>query len=206
MTEPTLAEIFRVAAEQRERELFTAFIGAVEKYTPGPPGPPVVDVRPVIKRAIRNTAGELVHEELPVVPNVPVCFPSVGNFSLTFPIAKGDHVLCVCTSWSHQAWRETGGIAEPGDLRTHEPGNAIAIPGLHPKSGTLPANPTAALLEVGGAVTHVQVGAGATDHVALAELVWAELGKIATGIGGAGGTYTPPTAAVDIAALKLKAE
>ena len=137
-TEPTLAEILRVAAENRERDLFVAFVGVVEKFTPGPPGPPVVDVLPVIKRALSDTDGKIVHEDLPVVQNVPVVYPSATGVSMTWPITKGDHVLCVCTNWSHQQWRETGSPSEPGDLRTHEVGNALAIAGVLPKSGTLP--------------------------------------------------------------------
>ena len=178
-TEPTLAEIIRVAAENRERDLFTALVGVVQAYTPGPPGPPVVDVLPVIKRALPDRSGGIVHEDLPVIPNVPVIFPSVGNFSFSWPIAPGDHVLLVCTGWSHQAWRETGAVSEPGDLRTHEVGNAVAFAGVHPKTTTIPTAADAALLEVDGiTVTHVQVGAGAADFVTLDGLIQARLGEL----------------------------
>ena len=187
-TEPTLVEILRVAAENRELDLFTSFVGKVEKFSQGPP--PVVDVLPVIKRPLQTKTGEIVHEELPVVPNIPVTFLQAKNFSMSWEIEKGDHVLCVCTNWSHQAWRESGDMSEPGDLRTHEIGNAFAIAGVIPKSGSIPFVSGAVLVEVDGThTTHLQVGSGSAEAVSRDDKVQQRLGELFAAINGA--TPTP---------------
>lgn len=204
--EPTLTEIVRLAIESKLLDVHVSLPCRVESYDPATI---TVEALPMVRRAIEDADGKIQHEELPPIPNVPVLFPSSSAFSGAWPLVPGDFVLVVFCSSAIGSWRESGDIADPVDLRRHDLSHAVAIPCVWPAAQAptkIATNPTAMLLEVNAPVTHVQVGAAATDYVANAELVFAELGKIATGIGGAGGTYTPPTAAVDIAALKLKSE
>jgi hypothetical protein len=190
--EPTLAEVIRLAIDSQLGDVFTAAIGVVDKYTATPltGGPPVVDVKPVIRRPIEDAAGHIQHEALPVIQNVPVVFPASAGYSMTWPLAKGDHVLLVFLTYSHQDWRQTGTLSDPGDLRTHELGNAMAIAGVMPNSKTLPAAANAAVVEVTTPVTHLQVGAGVVQFVSLSNLVNAVLDSIGTAIADAA---TAPT-------------
>jgi hypothetical protein len=204
MSEPTLAEIIRLAIDGRLLDVNVGCVGRVESFTPGPPGPPVADVVPVIRRALLDTEGNVVHEELPVIPNVPVIYlrGSGDLYYVTVPLVKGDHVQLVFNTQSFAQWRETGAISDPGDLRLHSLGNPVAIPGIGPKATTVTVDPLAMVIE--GPL--VKVGPAAVDWVANAELVWAELGKISTAIGGVGGTYTAPVNSALIGSTKLKAE
>jgi len=85
-----------------------------------------VEVTPLIKRVYLD--GEVV--TLPRIPSVPVVFPQASNFSLTFPLAKGDEVLLIFSQRSLEQWKTAGGIVEPKDLRRNNLSDAIAIPGL----------------------------------------------------------------------------
>lgn len=178
--EPTLAEIIRAALDSRLGDVHVALPGRVETYDAATN---TADVLPTVRRAIRDTNGDTQHEDLPVIPNVPVLFPRGGGdaYSITFPIAKGDHVLLVFCSWAIGPWRESGDVSNPADLRKHSLGNPIAIPGIAPKTGSLPTDPAAMILE--GPAVHV--GASASVFVALSSLVDARLTELYDAINGA---------------------
>lgn len=217
--EPTLAEIIRRAIDSRLLDVHVSCIARVEKFTPGPPGPPVVDVVPVIRRALVDTKGATAHEDLPVIPNVPVIYPrGTGDvYSITWPLAVGDHVSLVFNTCSFSQWRETGEISDPGDLRLHSLGNPVAIPGVGPKSSQLPVDATAMVIEG----TEVKVGPAASDFVAMNQKVLDEIAAVHASVKAhihndslAAPTTTamwvPPTgeyvASADVASTKLKAE
>lgn len=226
-TEPTLAEIVRLALESRLLDLHVALPCRVESYNPATQ---TVEVLPMVRRPIEDATGDTQHEDLPKIPNVPVLYPSAASFSQVWPLAAGDFVLVVFCSSAIGAWRQSGDVADPVDLRRHDLSHGVAIPCVWPVAqapSKLPANPVAALLEVAGAVTHVQVGVAAASFVALASKVESLVADLADAIlnaavtpndGGAGlqtaakatlasagwtGT-TPPTDST--AATKLKSE
>jgi hypothetical protein len=224
--EPTLAEIVRLALESRLLDLHVALPCRVESYDATTQ---TIEALPMVRRAITDTSGETQHEDLPTLPNVPVLFPRSAAFSASWPLAPGDFVLVVFCSSAIGNWRESGDIADPGDLRRHDLSHAVAIPGIGPKGSTIPTSPTAAVLEVTAPATHVAVGAAATDFAALASKVEGIVGALAAEIlnatavpndGGAaiqtaaktalgllgwtGGGTTPP--ANSTAATKLKSE
>jgi hypothetical protein len=198
--EPTLAEIVRLALESRLLDLHVALPCRVESYDATTQ---TIEALPMVRRAITDTA--------------------------SWPLAPGDFVLVVFCSSAIGNWRESGDIADPGDLRRHDLSHAVAIPGIGPKGSTIPTSPTAAVLEVTAPATHVAVGAAATDFAALASKVEGIVGALAAEIlnatavpndGGAaiqtaaktalgllgwtGGGTTPP--ANSTAATKLKSE
>jgi len=212
--EPTLAEIIRNAIASRLSDLHVALPGRIESYDPSTQ---TAEVLPMIRRAIPDTAGAIQHEDLPKIPNVPVLFPrgSADTYSITWPIAVGDFVLLVFNSWAIGQWRETGAVSNPVDLGKHGLGNPIAIPGIAPKTGSIPTDPAALVIE--GA--EVKVGPAAVDFVAMNAKVLAELGSIASalsshthgGVTAGSGTSGPPAAPpytppADVASTKLKAE
>jgi len=224
MAEPTLAEIIRSALDARLLDLHVALPCRVESYDATAQ---TVEVMPLVRRAIEDDIGETQHEDLPKLPNVPVLFPRSAAFSATWPLAPGDTVLVVFCSSAIGNWRESGDLADPGDLRRHDLSHAIAIPGIAPDGDTIPTSSTAAVLEVNPPATHVEVGSTSATFVALAALVESLVDDLADAIlnaavtpndGGAGlqtaakatltglgwtGT-TPPTDTT--AATKLKSE
>jgi hypothetical protein len=226
MAEPTLAEIIRLAIASKLLDVHSAEVARVESYNAATQ---TIDALPMVRRAIVDSDGDVQHEELPKIPNVPVLFPRSGAFSLTWPLAPGDFVLLVFCSSACGNWRETGDVSDPGDLRRHDLSYSFAVPGIGPNSATLPTMATAALFEVSSPATHVQVGAGSAQFVALSNLVESLVGALAAAIlnatptggdGGAavlaaakatlsgqgwtGGGTTPPAGAT--AATKLKSE
>jgi hypothetical protein len=195
--EPTLVEIIRTAISSRLMDLHVALPGRVESYDETTQ---TAEVLPMIRRAIPDELGEIQHEALPKIPNVPILFPrgSGDSFSLTWPLASGDFVLLVFNSWATGQWRETGDVSDPVDLRKHGLGSPVAIPGIAPKTGSIPTDPAAMVVEG----SEVKVGASATSYVALNDLVMAELTAISALLPG----YTPPAAAPFVGSSKLKAE
>lgn len=173
--EPTLAEIMRRAIDSRMLDVHVALPGRVESYDPSKQ---TCEVLPMVRRAIADTEGNTQHEDLPKLPNVPVLFPRSAAFSATWPLAKGDFVLVVFCSSAIGQWRETGEVSNPVDLRRHDLSHAIAIPGIAPKGSTIPTASDAALLEVSGTATHVQVGAGSAEFVSRDDKVQARLGEL----------------------------
>jgi hypothetical protein len=165
MAEPTLADVIRDGLEGRLEDVFTSTIGRIEKYDPDKQ---VADIRPVIRRPY-NAGGYVEHEELPVLPNVPVMFPRGGGYFMKWPIKKGDHVLLVFTHDSIQMWREKGDITDPVDLTRHGLGSCIAIAGVAPADDPIEDDGDAEEGVMGGGIW--RVGKAAAVPVALAPIV-----------------------------------
>jgi hypothetical protein len=166
--EPTLAEIVRRALDSKLLDLHVALPCRVESYDAATQ---TIEALPMVRRAIEDVDGDTQHEDLPTLPNVPVLFPRSAAFSASWPLAAGDFVLVVFCSSAIGNWRESGDISNPGDLRRHDLSHAVAIPGIAAKGSTIPTSSTAAVLEVNAPATHVTVGAGASEFVALSNLV-----------------------------------
>ncbi len=221
MSEPTIAEIVREALDSRLNDVHVALPGRVEKYDASTQ---TADVLPMVRRAITDTDGNTQHEELPVIPNVLVHFPRSAGFHMVWPLSQGDFVTLLFNSSAIGNWRETGDIADPGDLRRHDLSYPVAIPGAAPKGDVLPAATTSVRLDVTAPTTHIQVGSDVdAKFVALENLVALRFTELVTAINaaiiavGAGGAAdvgvkliaagwasmpVPPT----VAATKLKSE
>ena len=202
--EPTLVEIFRLAIESRLLDLHVALPCRVEVYNPALQ---TADVLPMVRRAISDSSGNTQHEELPILPNVPVLFPRGGPFSITWDLAVGDTVLVVFASSAIGKWRESGDIANPGDLRRHDLSHGIAIPGVAPAAEVLPfdvsGNPliTAPILKVDGAVEIGNPLIPVHEPVSIASLVEARLFELADAIKTSGTTAGDGGAAFKAAIL-----
>ncbi len=126
---PTLADVLNVLVSNAAAALYTSLPARVESYNASERS---VDVKPMIPQAYLDEAGTRVLEELPVITQVPVCFPGAGDHETTFPIGKGDTLL-VCFSHSAiEAWLTTGRIVDPGDDRHQDLSDAFAVLGLRP--------------------------------------------------------------------------
>lgn len=216
---PKLPEALRLAFESWARDIHTAIPGRVESYDRAKQ---VADVVPVIRDARPDDDGGIELFDPPVIPNVPVQMPRGGGFALHLPLVKGDHVILLFQESAIGHWRESGEVAEPGDLTRLGFGYPIAIPGIAPNSGALsdPGSDGEAVLTVGDGV--FRVGGASAEMVALANLVQQALDTIQAKFDAHTHVYSPgpsppaptappptPQAIVSlgpVAATKLKAE
>jgi hypothetical protein len=125
-----MAEVMALVLRSHLARVWTSLPGLVETYDPATQK---VSVRPAIADRYETADGEDM-VELPVIPGVPVVFPSGGGYVAALPLAKGDPVLLVFSSRSTDVWRAGDGTSQvdPNDLRTHDLSDAFAIPGGRP--------------------------------------------------------------------------
>jgi hypothetical protein len=123
------AELLRRALESRLGDVYTTLPGRIEKYDAGTNK---ADVSPTIKRPVPTTDDSISFEQLCIIPNVTICFPCGGGFTVSWPLDKGDHVILLFTTYSINQWLKSGITSEPGDLRLHHLANALALPMLRP--------------------------------------------------------------------------
>lgn len=185
------AELIRRALDSRQLEIETSTIGRVEDYDPITR---TADVRPLVKRPIPTTAGEIAHEELPILPGIPVLFPGAGyehnavKWAITWPIEKGNTGLVVALKMSAARWRESSPTVdippvEPGDTRPHHIANTVFIPGLWPDKASSPSTAVQALCVVG---EEIRIGSHlAAELVAMASYVEDRIQTIVDAINGA---------------------
>lgn len=171
------AELIRRALDSRQLEIETSTIGRVEDYDPITR---TADVRPLVKRPIPTATGEIVHEELPILPGIPVLFPGAGyehgavKWAITWPIEKASTGLVITLKMSAARWRESPPDAapppvEPGDTRPHHIANTVFIPGLWPDKAASPSTAVSALCVVG---EEIRLGSHlAAELVAIASYV-----------------------------------
>lgn len=94
-----------------------------------------VTVQPTVKGVTTDRGNAEALVNLPVLPDVPICWPRGGGFALTFPVAAGDEVLVVFASRAIDSWWQSGGIGAPVEARMHDlsDGFAILAPTSQPK-------------------------------------------------------------------------
>lgn len=141
----------------------------------------VAECQLVVREPVVGEDGETSFEDLPVISDVPVQWPSGGGYHLHFPLAKGDHVTLVFSDVATGVWRASGKPGEPGDLRRHHLSYCFAYPGLRSDSQALADAPSAGEAVIvappGGHVRVSRPGASA-EFVALANLVQEALDAI----------------------------
>lgn len=109
-------------------DLHTVIPGKVEKYDEVTQ---TVDVLPLLSKiTIKN-----VEVALPVIPGVPVIFPSGQAFQLKWEVQKGDGVLLLFSEAALGAWVNSDGTKQvrPESKSRFSETDAIAILGLAPK-------------------------------------------------------------------------
>ena len=88
-----------------------------------------ISVQPVIKRKyIDATAYTL----LPVIEDVPICFPGCGDYFISFLPVSGDYVLLGVSERDISNWGVSGGIVEPKQKHVFDLSDAIMIGTLFP--------------------------------------------------------------------------
>lgn len=124
---PTQEEQIREWIEHHLSQLHTALPCRVQSYDATNQ---TVDCIPLVRNWFPHGDGSIEHEELPVLPCVPVAFPRAAGHFIAFPLSEGDHVLVVfCELAIGHWWASTGGdITDPGDLARHSLSHGVAIP------------------------------------------------------------------------------
>jgi hypothetical protein len=213
---PDLGELLAEAVAAARGSIATAIPATVLEYDP-------VRQAALVKPAISGryqdpNTGALVPFPLPPIANVPVAFPSGGGCSITWPLVAGDTVYLVIADSSIDEWKATGNQENlPADVRRFDLTDAVAIPALRPFARSIPAtgwSSTGIVIEG----LDIRLGSSAaSDFVALAGLVAAELAKIrtafnahlhtgvTTGPGSSGPPATPMVAPGNVAATRVKA-
>jgi hypothetical protein len=168
----SLPEILRLSVLRLLMELHTSMPGVVLSYNAAKQE---ADVRPQLKLLQSLPTRQKKLWELPVLPDVPVCWPGGGGLGLHAPLAAGDTVLLIFCERSIDRWRASSGTdpVDPGDHRLHPLGGAVALPLIHrlgTEWSTLGAGSTLNLGEDGAPL----------DFVALAAKVLTELQAIKT--------------------------
>ena len=181
----TPAETLRRVLDARLADLHTALPGRVRAYDAATQ---TADIEPMIKRGV-PTGGEedeVALETLPVLPSVPVLFPSGGQCFVTFPLAVGDPVLLVFSERDTSQFRATGAVSDPGVPTMHGLSGAVAIPcAFGPRSAAM-SGVSSTDLVVGrqGGLANLTIKSGtaevggAADSAALASRVKALEAKI----------------------------
>lgn len=118
------SEGIRGAMESALFDMHVSCPGIIESFNPEAK---TVTVRPAIRAAVGNADGTVESQELPLLVDVPVVFPSAGGFTLTFPIKQGDDCLVVFSDSCMDAWWQSGGVQDPVEYRMHDLSDAIAI-------------------------------------------------------------------------------
>lgn len=89
-----------------------------------------VEVQPTIRERTISDEKQIRYVQYPLLINVPVLFPQVGNFQFTFPIKPGDECLVVFSDLSIDNWWLNGNVQNPVEQRRHDLSDGIAIFGL----------------------------------------------------------------------------
>jgi hypothetical protein len=116
----------RAALDGRQSTLWTAMPAIVSSVDLTAM---TIEAQPTIQGVVTNQAGIDQYVNMPLLLDVPICFPSAGGFSLTLPIAIGDEVLIVIASRCIDSWWQLGGIGIPIEARMHDLSDGFAIPG-----------------------------------------------------------------------------
>jgi hypothetical protein len=118
--------MLRAMLDGMRNSLWTALPGSVVSFDADKV---TAVVQPAIGGTIVQQDGTRKAVNLPVLTDVPVCFPRGGGCTLTFPVKAGDECLIVFASRAIDAWAQSGGVQPPSDTRRHDLSDAFAIVG-----------------------------------------------------------------------------
>ena len=120
-------ESLRQALEGRQAMIWTALPGIITAYSPQAM---TVSVQPAIAGSVEEGPGQRRSAAVPVLVDVPVCFPCGGGYSLTFPIQPGDECIVVFAARCLDGWWQSGGVQPQAERRMHDLSDGMAIVGL----------------------------------------------------------------------------
>lgn len=148
-------EAIRLAIEGHQAKMWTAIPCIVQSvnFTQM-----TLQAQPAIQGQISLDDGTTQFVNLPLVVDVPICFPSAGGFALTLPIHLGDEVLVLFASRCIDSWWQSGGIGLPAEMRMHDLSDGFAIPGPKSLPNVMPSiSPTNAQLRNTAGTTYLEI-------------------------------------------------
>jgi hypothetical protein len=114
--------------------------------------------QPTIQGVTYDQNNVATYVNLPILADVPICFPSAGGFTLTLPIVSGDEVLIIFSSRCIDGWWSLGGIQVPMEMRMHDLSDGFAIPGPRSLPNVIPnISTTTAQLRNNAGTVYVEV-------------------------------------------------
>lgn len=117
-------EALRLAMEDHAAQMWTALPGIVTAVNLAAQ---TVSVQPAIQGMQSDQNGISSAVNLPLLVDVPICWPRAGGFAVTFPVKAGDEVLVVFASRCIDSWWQSGGIGAPAEARMHDLSDGFAI-------------------------------------------------------------------------------
>lgn len=119
-----LTRLLKESFEYETAKIHTLFPAVVESYDAKARR---ADVRPSLRRKLPDGT----FADLPIISDVPVLFSGTKKYTISFPLEKGDEVLCCVIERATDAWRDAGGAEiEDEDPRRFSLMDCVAIPGL----------------------------------------------------------------------------
>lgn len=119
----TLDGLIKTMIELNLHNLHTSIPCVVESFN----GDGTVNATPAIKRVLNENDEEIT---LPTLSEIPIIYPSVGKYRITFPIEKGDEGMLVFSEREINQFVEKGEITRPLMYRKHSISDAVFIPAL----------------------------------------------------------------------------
>lgn len=106
---------------------------------------------------IKDPSGQFYWDQMPLLLDCPVVFPSGGGVTLTFPIAAGDEVLVIFASRCIDAWWQAGGVQNQAAVRMHDLSDGFVIPQVRSKPRQFAVSTGAAQLRTDDGSAYVEL-------------------------------------------------
>lgn len=121
-------------------------------------------VKPAMQARITQQTGEQTWVTLPLLVDCPIIFPSGGGFTLTFPVAAGDECLVIFASRCIDGWWQSGGQAQPPELRMHDLSDGFVLVGPRSQPNVMSPAPSSGGAELRNAARSSFVRLDASGH------------------------------------------
>lgn len=171
---PTLADVFAQQLRAFSDGLRVALPAEVLAWSTSEPE--LARVQPTVRLRERRDGALISYR--PAAIKAPVSFPGSGGYSMTWPLQPGDTGLLVFADRSLDEWVEYGNPdSDPRSQRRHAYADGVFIPGARPTADYASNQIDGSAMTIAG--QEIKLGnATASDFVALASLVEAQLEQI----------------------------
>ncbi len=150
-TTPVLAKIIRDGFQEFMANVHTSQPGKIVSFDPATG---LAEVEPQLKRKYFD---EDSSRAMPVISKVPVVFPGTDKAFIKFPLKAGDFVMLAFSERSIDRWRNKGKAVDPEFDQRFALSDAIAFPGLRPKTKPLQVNGADDSVEIANGSAYIEI-------------------------------------------------